>query len=81
MKIELSIVVMALALLMSGWAMGEDRYLKNKSAMMHIPHGNGDIVLFGFRPQFRGQPRGTYKLIFKTKTKSDLFIRIVFRYK
>jgi len=53
-------------LLMSGWAMGEERYLKNKSAMMHIPHGNGDIVLFGFRPQFRGQPRGTYKLIFNS---------------
>ncbi|TJY35804.1 M14 family metallopeptidase [Pontimicrobium aquaticum] len=53
-------------LLMSGWAMGEDRYLKNKSAMMHIPHGTGDIVLFGFRPQFRGQPRGTYKLIFNS---------------
>mgnify|MGYP003643307467 FL=1 len=53
-------------LLMSGWAMGEERYLKNKSAMMHIPHGSGDVVLFGFRPQFRGQPRGTYKLIFNS---------------
>jgi len=53
-------------ILMSGWAMGEDRYLKGKSAMIHVPHGNGDIVLFGFRPQFRGQPRGTYKLIFNS---------------
>lgn len=53
-------------ILMSGWAMGEERYLKNKSAMLHIPHGSGDIVLFGFRPQFRGQPRGTYKLIFNS---------------
>lgn len=53
-------------LLMSGWAMGEERYLANKSAMMHVPHGNGNIVLFGFRPQFRGQPRGTYKLIFNS---------------
>lgn len=51
-------------LLMSGWAMGEERYLKNKSAMMHIPRGDGHIILYGFRPQFRGQPRGTYKLIF-----------------
>ena len=43
-----------------------ERYLKNKSAMLHIPRGNGNIVLFGFRPQFRGQPRGTYKLIFNS---------------
>lgn len=53
-------------LLMSGWAMGEDRYLKNKSAMVHLPYGDGNMVLFGFRPQFRGQPRGTYKLIFNS---------------
>ncbi len=51
-------------LLMSGWAMGEERYLRNRSAMVHLPYQSGDIVLFGFRPQFRGQPRGTYKLIF-----------------
>lgn len=51
-------------LLMSGWAMGENRYLKKRSAMMHLPYVDGNIVLFGFRPQFRGQPRGTYKLIF-----------------
>jgi len=53
-------------LLMSGWAMGEERYLKNKMAMAHIPFGQGDVILFGFRPQFRGQPRGTYKLIFNS---------------
>ena len=53
-------------ILMSGWAMGEDRYLKDKSAMVQIPHDKGNIILFGFRPQFRGQPRGTYKLIFNS---------------
>lgn len=51
-------------LLMSGWANGEERYLKNKGALMRIPRGDGEVILFSFRPQFRGQPRGTYKLIF-----------------
>ncbi|MEM7373264.1 MAG: M14 family metallopeptidase [Bacteroidota bacterium] len=53
-------------LLMSGWAMGENQYLANKAAMVRIPLGQGDVVLFGFRPQFRGQPRGTYKLLFNS---------------
>jgi hypothetical protein len=51
-------------LLMSGWAMGEDEYLSGKAAMMNVKYGDGQIILYGFRPQFRGQPRATYKLIF-----------------
>lgn len=53
-------------LLMSGWAAGEDRYLKNKAAMVSCDLGTGKVILFAFRPQFRGQPRGTYKLIFNS---------------
>src|SRR5699024_5813805 len=49
-------------LLMSGWAMGEDKYIAGKGALMNVKYGNGQIILYGFRPQFRGQPRGTYKL-------------------
>ncbi len=51
-------------LLMSGWAMGEERHIAGRPAMVSVEHGNGKVVLFGFRPQFRGQPRGTYKLLF-----------------
>ena len=49
--------------LMSGWAHGTE-HIAGKSAMAQVPQGEGSVVLFAFRPQFRGQPRGTYKLVF-----------------
>ena len=51
-------------LLKSGYANGARKYLGNKLAAVRIPQGDGDILLFGFRPQFRGQSHNTYKLIF-----------------
>lgn len=52
--------------LMSGWALGEEKYLANTSALLNVSYGGGNLVMFGFSPQFRGQPRGTYKLIFNS---------------
>lgn len=53
-------------LLMSGWALGEEKHLANTSALLKVEYGTGNLVMFGFSPQFRGQPRGTYKLIFNS---------------
>ena len=51
-------------ILMSGWALGEEQYIGGKAAVVNVPLGKGQIVLTGFRPQFRGQPGASYKLLF-----------------
>ena len=50
-------------LLMSGWINGE-RHIAGKAAVVDVPLGKGRLVLFGFSPIFRGQPHGTFKLLF-----------------
>jgi hypothetical protein len=49
-------------LLASGWISGE-RVVADKHIMLEARHGKGRVVLYGFRPQFRGQTFGTFKLV------------------
>ena len=49
--------------LYSGWLLGEPK-IARKAALVEAPVGKGRVVLFAFRPQFRGQPHATFKVLF-----------------
>ncbi|MDR3453678.1 MAG: hypothetical protein P4L96_12920, partial [Rhodoferax sp.] len=38
--------------------------IEGKAAALEVAYGRGHIVLFGFKPQFRGQSHATYKYLF-----------------
>lgn len=50
-------------ILLSGWALGVEK-LAGKAALIEFTIGKGKIVLFGFRPQYRGQSLATFPLFF-----------------
>ncbi len=50
-------------ILLSGWALGAEK-IAGKAALVEVTMGKGKIVLFGFRPQYRGQSFATFPLLF-----------------
>ncbi len=50
-------------ILQSGWLLGEEA-IANKAGMVSVEHGDGTIVMIGFRAQHRAQTHGTFKLFF-----------------
>jgi hypothetical protein len=51
------------SILLSGWVLHPER-LSGKAAMVEVRVGEGRIVMFGFKPQYRAQSIGTYPLFF-----------------
>jgi hypothetical protein len=49
--------------LLSGWIAGEER-LTRKAAAVAMTYGKGRVVLFGFRPQHRGQTAAAFPMLF-----------------
>ncbi|MEK6289726.1 MAG: M14 metallopeptidase family protein [Acidobacteriota bacterium] len=50
-------------LLLSGWLLGGEK-IANKGAIVEVKRGKGRIVMFAFRPQYRGQSVATLPFLF-----------------
>ena len=50
-------------ILLSGWALGVEK-IAGKAALVQVNVGKGKLILFGFRPQYRGQSLATFPLFF-----------------
>ncbi len=51
--------------LLSGYLLGEE-HIQGYAAALDVRYGEGHILLIGFRPQWRGQPFGTFRVLFNS---------------
>jgi Zinc carboxypeptidase len=51
--------------LLSGYFLGEE-HVQGYAAALEVKHGEGRVVLLGLKPQWRGQPFGSFKVLFNS---------------
>jgi hypothetical protein len=56
--------------LLSGYFLGEE-HVQGYAAAVDVEHGDGHVVLLGLRTQWRGQPFGTFKVLFNAALYSN----------
>ena len=45
---------------------GGDKFIQGFAAALDVKHGKGHVVLFAFNPNWRGQPTGTFRMVFNS---------------
>ena len=57
--------------LLSGYLLGEEQ-LQGYAAALDVKHGDGHVLLLGMKPQWRGQPFGTFRILFNAALYSSV---------